>query len=225
MKKFFKICTLAFCLIFVPCILVACGGNSLEGAISSNISEYRQNFFYGSNSNYTASFTDGKREQDFVTNGTSTPLVGFGVLVVRAKDTTSDNLDFELKINEEQITGTLSKNPFDNSYVIDVEREVSAGDKVLLKINSFDQEYTQLDNLSSEWAVNHNKALNIFVEHNKENLSKYYVDNVFSGEVYIKIVADKLDEGNIYWYVLCVLTDGNVMGSLISVKTGEILQN
>ena len=205
-------------------MFVGCGGKSLEEGISEKISEYREDFFYGTSEGVSASFTDGMRESDFRTDGKSTELQDFGVLLVRTSDNTSDTLDFVLKIGETEYEGTLQKNPFDGSYVIDLNRRVESVDVITLTIPSLNTTFT-LEPLSQNWGIDSNKALNIFITNNKVNLNEYFVDGDFKGEVFIKIVADKGDIANIYWYVLCVCEDGYIFANLISVQNGEILQN
>ena len=223
MKKVIKFFFFFLCLIFVGTMFAGCDGKSLQEGISGKISEFREDFFYGSLDNVSASFTDGRRESNFRADGKSTELQDFGVLLVRANES-EDTLDFVLKINDLEYEGTLQKNPFDKSYVIDLNRRVESTDKITLSLPSLNLSF-DLECLSKDWAVDSNKALNIFTHNNKANLNEYFVDGNFNGEVFIKIVADKGNIANIYWYVLCVCEDGNIFANLISVDNGEILQN
>ena len=223
MRKFIKVFGLILCLTFIGLTLVGCG-KSVEEELSLNISEYREDFFYGSTLNMSATFTDGQRESEFVTDGKKSELQDFGVLVVRSNNDLGENPRFELKINDETYEGEMEKNPFDGSYVVDVLRRVDCEDTIVVTIPSINETIT-LECLSKDWGCDCNKALNVFIDNNKDNLNEYMSANGFEGEVYIKIVADKKDIANIYWYVLCVCQDGNVFANLISVEDGKIVQN
>ncbi len=223
MKKFIKVFGLILCFTFFGLTLVGCG-KSVEEELSLNISEYREDFFYGSSLNMTATFTDGQRESDFVTDGKKSQLQDFGVLVVRSNSDLGDKPKFQLKINDEIYEGEMERNPFDGSYVVDVLKRVNCEDTIVVTMLDLNETIT-LECLSKDWGCDCNRALNVFIENNKDNLNEYMGANGFEGEVYIKIVADKKDIANIYWYVLCVCQDGNVFASLISVENGEIVQN
>lgn len=198
--------------------LVGCN-TSLEEKISQNVSEYRQNFFIGVGEQFSATFTDGKRESEFVTNGEKTPLVDFGVIVVKTQNLSQK--DFVFKINEEEIKGTLEVNPFDNSLVVDLKRKVDKDDQLTLTI---DGESVALVCLSKDWKVDYNSAFDIFVHKNKKVLASCCSKDNFEGEIYIKLVSDKQDMSNIYYYVLCVTKKGDIIANLIDVSSGEILQ-
>lgn len=219
MKNLKKIIGILFCFLFGLIFFVGCS-NSLEENVSQCVSEYRQNFFFGQGKFFSASFTDGKREKEYIANGVKTDLTDFGVVVVRV-NSGDIGKKYLLKINDESYEGELEVNPFDMTLVVDIQRRVNENDKIFLTING---EEVELKNLSSSWEIDCNKALNIFVEHNREKLNEYSKKDKFVGEIFIKIVADKNDISNIYYFVLCVNQDGNVIANLISVKTGEIVQ-
>ena len=219
MKKLKKIIGILFCSLFCLTFFAGCS-NSLEQNISQSVSEYRQNFFFGQGRTFSASFTDGKRESEYIANGDKTDLVDFGVVVVRVNEGDIGR-KYLLKINEEVFEGEFEVNPFDMTLVVDIMRRVNSDDKIFLTING---EEVELKNLSSSWEVDCNRALNIFVEHNREELKEYSKKDEFAGEIFIKIVADKNDISNIYYFVLCICQDGKVVANLINVKNGEIVQ-
>ncbi len=216
--RLIKIYVIVLCAILCIFSLVGCGG-SLEENISQNVSEYRQNFFVGVGDKFSATFTDGMRESDFIANGEKTSLVDFGVIVIKTQDLSQKN--FILKINNEEIKGELEVNPFDNTLVVDLKRKVDKDDNLTL---DYKDESVTLVCLSKEWKIDYNNALDIFVQKNKEKLANFEKNNNFEGEIYIKIVSDKQDMSNIYYYVLCITKNGDIVANLINVATGEILQ-
>ncbi len=216
--KLIKIYTVVLCAILCIISLVGCG-TSVEENISQNVSEYRQNFFMGIGENFSATFTDGKREKDFVADGIKSPLVDFGVIVVKTDDLSQKK--FTLNIGNEKIDGEFEVNPFDNTLVFDICKTVSKDDNLELEYGG---EKISLVCLSKDWNVDYNKALDIFTHKNKERLKTFNINGSFEGEIYIKLVRDKKDMSNIYYYVLCVTRNGDIVANLIDVKTGEILQ-
>ena len=213
--KIYVVCLCALLSIFAFC---GCGV-LLEENISKNVSEYRQNFFLGLGENFSATFTDGQRESEFVANGEKTSLVDFGVIVIKGQNLSQKN--FSLTINNEKISGELEITPFDNTLVVDIKKVVDKNDQLTLEYLG---EKVTLVCLSKDWKINYNNALDIFVHKNKDTLKQYNNTNNFDGEIYIKLVSDKQDMSNIYYYVLCITKNGNVLATLIDVNNGEILQ-
>jgi len=202
--------------------LISCS-HSLEEQISSCVSEYRENYFFVKTDTFTASFTDGQRENEYVYNGIKTPMVDYGIIVVKTDATVEGELKFELSVNDEVLVGEMQRNPFDQTFVFDTEKRVSSGDNLELYLVDFDVTLT-LACLSKDWKVTCGQALTKFVSENKASLQAYVLEDSFQGEIYIKLVADRNDENNIYYYVLAVCKDGQVFGSLIDVMTGDVVQ-
>lgn len=223
MKKFVKIaCFVIF--ISAVCVFLCSCVTKFEDKINACVSEYRENYFYTKSGDISASFTDGKREKNYVYDGKSSQLVDYGVILVFVKDFAGDKLKFEMKINDEMLAGEMERNPFDKSFVFDIERKVKSTDNLALYLVDFDATLN-LENLSKSWKISCAQALTIFINANKIELKKYIVGDCFDGEIFIKIVSDKQDEDNIYFYVLAVLKDAQVFGALIDVNTGNIVQN
>lgn len=223
MKKKIKVIGWVFCCFFLCCFLLSCS-KSIHELISDSVSEFRENYFYGESGSYSASFTDGKREKDYVYNGIKTGLVDYGVLVVKIDNSQLETFAFELKINSETLVGEMERNPFDRTFVFDTTTRVSSTDTLSLYLPPIDLTIS-LTCLSKDWQMTCGKALNKFVDEKKPELQKFVSKEGFSGEIYIKLVADKIDRNNIYYYILAVCRDGTVFGSLIDVQTGEIVQN
>lgn len=222
MKKKIKFLSLVFFMIPLCLFLFSCSP-TLEEQINSCVSEYRENYFYAKTDNFIASFTDGEREKDYIYNGEKTSLVNYGIIVLKTGLMVEEKLKFELSVNGEVLVGEMGRNPFDHTFVFDTERRVSSGDSLELYLVDFDVKLTFVC-LSKDWEVNCGQALTKFVHEYKTQLQAYVTKDCFQGEVYIKLVADLSDENNIYFYVLAVCKDGQVFGSLIDVKTGNIVQ-
>ena len=211
--------------VFVSSLCLLACNKSIEEIISGQVSEYREDFFFASSDDGSVSFTDGQREIDFVTNGMPTKLVDFGVLVFKTDKDFGDSPKFKFLVNDKVYEGNFERNPFDNTYVVDLLVRVNSQDKLVFSMPEYGVNEITLQCLSKDWEISCSKALDIFCKNNSSKLQEYVDKDNFEGEIFIKIVADKKQPDNIYWYVLCVCQDGNVISNLISVTSGEIVQN
>ena len=218
MKTFFKTFLCVF-VCFLCFFTFSC--KSLEEDVSSSISETRDDFYYAKTDDYLVTFTSGKREQNYVMDGVSTSLVPYGVIVLKTSKNLGKTPSFAIKSGDKVYSGEMEINPFDGSFVADIEREIKGEDDIIFSLPSQNFE-TKLKNLSKNWEITPSKALDIFVKHKKNELNKYKKSNL-DGEIYMKIVGD--EENNTYYFVLFVGKDGNTISSLIDVNSGEILQS
>ena len=207
-------------------IVSACSNKVKTEEISINaISEYRKNLFVAKTNFCVATFTSGQREEKYIMDGKNSKLVDFGVLTLKFDNYTSLSLPkFELKINNDIFTGELEHNPYDGSFVYDIQKQVNDNDTINLYLVDYDQS-TSLSCLSRGWKVNYLQAESIFANKHKAEFNKNTIDNKLNGEIYIKIVSDDKEMKNFYWYVLLVCENGDMYASLIDVNSGEIIQN
>ena len=225
--KFIKKIILSITFIILSMFLLnACSKVNNHQELSTNVlSEYRKNLFVSRTNFCTATFTSGQREENYIMDGNNTKLVDFGVLTVKFNSYTSQSLPkFELKINNDLYAGEFEHNPYDNTFVFDIQKQVNDNDTLNLYLVDFDQS-TLMQCFSKTWKVNYKQAQNIFTEKYKTEIEGHLTDNILKGEVYIKIVSDDKELKNFYWYVLLVCQNGDMYSSLIDVNSGEILQN
>ena len=133
-----------------------------QEVIESSLSEYRKNLFAGKTNNFIATFSSGEREDSYIMDGNKTKLVNFGVLTISfiiSPDSTSPQ--FELKVNTNTYTGELERNPYDNTYVFDIETQVDDSNTLTLYLIDFD-EYITLDCWSKDGNITYKDSLNIF---------------------------------------------------------------
>ena len=222
-----------FILSFLACCIVVSGlaftgcSNKYYALAKENIAEQRQNLYVGESENLSATFMSGKREKDYVINGYNTELIDFGVVTVTLKNnniTKSDNATYSLLIGTNRYDGVMELNPFDGSYVADIKQIVNTTEGLVLdfSIGSFQEEITII-NVSENWQINHNQALEIACDELKPYL-KNMTESTFMGEVYIKIIYDnKIQENAYFWYVNFVGRGGETHSIIINPTTGEIL--
>ncbi len=213
-------------LILGVCIVLA-GCSRLYQNAQNSIAEVRQNIYTGENESMVASFMAGKREEDYVINGVSTPLIEFGVIAVSLQNVNvgyAKTGSFSLLSGKDRYSGELQLNPFDNSYVADIGKIIDTDDDISLTvtIGSFTAEVS-LQKTNVKWKLNCDDALKTACKALKSEL-KSWGKKSFDGEVYVKIIHDsKISSTDYFWYVSFVNTTGTMHSVIIHPITGEIL--
>ena len=169
MKIFKKLIllTISFCLL----LCFGCSNlKKIEGG-QQIVSEYRKNLFVGNGSCFTITFTSGEREQDYIMDGKHTKMVDFGVITIKFISIPNNfSSQFELNVNKDKFAGQLERNPYDGTYVFDIEKQVEDGASINIYLVDFD-EYVSLSCLSKNWKTTYTQAKNIFMEkYNKERI-------------------------------------------------------
>ena len=224
MRKLFFV-NLCIIVLMSSLFLFSCGSVELKNHSHTYISEYRKNLFANKTGNLLATFTSGEREKDYDLTGVKTPLVSFGVLtVIFDIDIGESTSTFELCVNDKIFTGELERNPYDGSYVYDIQEQVEDDDTITLKINELDQNL-KLVCLSASWHSTWEDAVSIFSQKYNSEIASHSKEGKFLGEIYVKIVSKTRNLENIYWYVLCVCQDGKIYSCLVDVNTNEIVQS
>lgn len=223
MKKVLAI----FSLIFVIIFTFGCD-NNLTKIVSESISEVRYNLFEIQNEQLSVFFTSGFREDPYVIDGISNAKKEFGVVTVRFLTDISDYSglpSFVLTVNDMDFDGDFELNPFDQTYVQDIETFVLDDSTISIKVlwNSFEFE-GNLTNISKNFVINYKDALKITVKEFKPQLKKMIKNHTLLGEVYIKIISDPsylLDKK--YWYVCVIGREGENYSVIIDPTTKQIL--
>lgn len=219
MKKFICCifaCLLTFC--FTGC------SNQIVILVKENMSDLRINYFSGASANMYANISCGYREQDFFYDGVSTKKLECGVLSLGFNTIYSySTISIVLNINEEEKEYVLNHSPFENLYMVDIEKILSEDDKISLRLKN-GEEIIDLINQSKDWKIQYDKAITIAVNYLKDELNKIYFNGKLNAEGYLKIIAKK-DFDNIYWYFSYYDIFGNSNNVLIDINSGQVISN
>ena len=216
-----------FVLIMINCFILT-GCNRYYNITRSSISEIRYNIFNGDSDNFNITFMSGQREKDYVVNGYNTDLIDFGIVTITIKNpnlSEPNNPTFALTIDTLRHEGVLERNPFDGTYVADIETIVDNNlPSISIKVFMGDNiEELQLTNISYDWKVSCYDALKLSCKELSQEL-KPLTQKEFLGEVYIKIIKDTIiNDGNYYWYVNFVSRNWIYHSTIINPLTSEIL--
>lgn len=220
MKLFFLfLCNI---LIFTGC------NNKYENSLKGNIAEIREFLMEGKSEEVTTSLICGKREKDYVINGYATSPIEFGVLTFKLdniKDFDVSLANFILLVGTIRYDGVLGQNPFDQTLVADIGKIVDKKENIVAKliIGEYSKEI-KLNLINKDWKVDSNRVIEIVANNYKKDLDNYFKNNIFCGEVYIKILNDAdIYKGDYYWYVSIISKKGDNISLIISPYTGEIL--
>lgn len=222
MKKKILILFLAICSL----TLVACGNKGLT--LKDYLIEERQTLYTAQDDLYTASFSSGMRENNYSFDGVKNDMVEFGIICFARTDSKTmakDHYAYTVKINEQTYTGNLQQSELDNSYSADIQVCAPAGATVSVQIDFTGYTFNkEMANTTAEFAIDHNKALDIAGKELKQSMKNLSSDKNNKMEAVMKIVKDTSTEaGHYYWYVGVVSTNGDVLGVLVDSTTGEII--
>lgn len=217
--KFATIIVLIFCcFLFVGC------SENLSNLVKENMSDLRINYFEGETELFYADLSCGYREQNFVYDGVSTPKTECGVLSVEFKKTYSYlSICVNLEIDGDTKEYVMLKSPFENKYMVDIEKIVNEKNTIILSLKNQD-DYCDLINVSKDWKIQYEDALNIGIEAFKEELKNEYSNGKFNAEGYLKVVS-KNGFDQKFWYFSFITTKNVSKSMLINVNSGKQIKN
>ena len=205
--------------------LISCGKVNYD-IFKNNLSEVRYNYFSGSVGEYLVTFTSGMREVDFKLNGVHTENVEFGILsITLPKDVEFvSSANYKLEYGNKLISGSLEQNPFDLTLIVDIGFIINDVDemKVTFKMGDITK-YITIKDVTKNFKLNYEDALNLFVESNYTQLEKFIVKGELQAEVYVKIMYDTTVDSNYYYLIRVLGRTGETLSGIINPITGELL--
>ncbi len=223
MKKF-----ISFIIVILIFITATACTDQMQLSFNNNLSEIRRNLFAGSNEHVYVTFMTGLREENYVLDGTSTKKIEFGVVafsILKSENLYLNNVKYKLIINDVPYEGELARNPYDFTYVADIQKVVEDDAVISAEIIS-DKIDCKLDltNISNDWGISYNNAINLGYKAMKSQIKNVSKTKLLDGEVYIKILYDTSKPSSEYfWYVGVVFKDGKNMSVILDINTGKVL--
>ncbi len=221
-KKIFLSLLIGICLIG----FTGCGNAKVD--LNNCLIEERNNLFTAQDELYCATFSSGKREENYALDGIVNNKTDFGIISFARLDRnpmTNDNYTYVVKINDQTFTGFLEKSTVDNSCSADLA--FAAPDTATISVQVSFTGYTfnkELMNTSNNFAVDKTTAINIANKELKNELKNLTSNKNNKIEAVMKVLKDYSagEVKNYYWYVGVVSTNGDTLGVLINALNGEV---
>lgn len=217
-----------FCFIFlIISVFAFYGCTNLSENIQDKLSEVRFNLFSCQNEYINIKFTSGFREDPYILNGKSENKKEFGIITVKFFIETSNKNSlpsFVITINGMDFDGEFELNPFDQTYVQDIETFVLDESEIQIKVTWQDFVYeSEMENFSNKFNYTHKDALNIFTKEYRKKIVDYLKNNI-EFEVYVKILNDPSINIDINYFYVCLITNtGESLSVIIDPNSGKIL--
>lgn len=226
MKKILCILSIVLCGV----VMVGCGGGSKKNETNFNnhLIEIRNNLFAGQDETLYATVCTGEREQDYALDGVVNELIPFGIVTLARLDNEALNAEqypFTLVVNGENVTGTLEKSPYDNTYSADIEQVIADDATLTLQLVVDGTNFSQdLTNVSKDFVVSKDRAITIACEELGDSIKNISKEEGTASEAFIKILKDYSGESNrYYWYVGIISPEGKTSGVLIDTNSGDVI--
>ena len=220
MKKIFGIFGVFVIVGFVIVLIAGCAG-SFSLAAQKSISEYRKNLFVAVDTDLGASFVTGKREEPYAYDGVSNELVQFGVLTVKFRQAfVGVNPSYTLYIDSFQYNGQLEFNPFDGTFVADIEKEFDDNVDVSLRLHAGGKDYDlELVCTSKDFEIDYKQAFSVAINAMQQDLQSYIKNGKLEGEIFIKFIGDNTMQLDTVYYFIYFVPKGNGEGMACMVDT------
>ena len=220
--KIFKKIALVACVLALPVLMVACTTN-MKSDVLNNTSDIRYNIFVGQADGVAVNLMCGLRENPYNYDGKSCKKTDFGVLTATLKTRPTENVHFTITIDGAAQSGVLDENPYNHTFMADIEKIVDDESAVFITIEGV-VENMQMVCVSADWAVQYGDALDIAITSLEEEIKNAYQNRKFCAECYLKIVLDQANVDNpYYWCFMILKSDGTSKSIIFDVETGEIL--
>ena len=190
------------------------GCNDLS--INNCISEITFTYFKGqdsSSSNVYASISVGEREEPYKMDGKHRKNVDFALINLILDDVSQNEVMATIDIDGTASEIMLEFNPRTSSYMADLGYAISGDSDVNLKVDNYSIDFS---NISKDFKVDYNKALEIGEKMLSENVANFSSSN-FDGEIYLKLFTM---EGSdvLYWIYTAVYENGVTYNFAINVN-------
>lgn len=191
-------------------LFVGCGKVGVENFMSECTTIY----FAGSNEDGHASISVGERENPYIKDGVHEKTCEYSLICLDIGGYYNMRLSVQVNINGRDNKVELEL--VNGTYMCDLEYKLKADDKITIKYN--DKEI-ELKNVSSEFAIDYVKAIEI----GSETLKAELAAQKDGFECYLRVLGDMNGENELFWCFTVLGRDGESKNCIIDVKDGSII--
>ena len=221
MKKYLGIAAVVVFILLFIILKLPLGASDKYNICSQILISY----FCVNNNNYFAEFSSGQREINFDYDGISNKKTDYGVFKIKLKTFTgyANNINVSVKINDKITEYILDKNPFDNSFMCDIETLINNDAKIKILVDNIDINYTELNCISNGWNVGYNKAFNVGYNNLNDYIKQKNKNNI-NCECFLTVTSKTQNNEIIcYWIFSVKSSDLKTKNILIDVNNCEII--
>lgn len=219
MKKIFILSTL-----IISSFLVFIAFSSCKKVdIKDSISEITKIYFKGESEHegINGSISVGQRENPYIVDGIHQKLCDFSLVELYINSVIEDEIYVNITINNKKTQLKLFYNSMNASYVNDLGYKLNENDEIIIE---YQDQKVVFTNISKDFFIDYNKALEIANDRLSEEIKKLYDNNIFQGECYLKILkGQREDFGKLFWYYNIFTIKGENFNVVISVENGEVV--
>ncbi len=206
----------------IVCLSVAGCGKTIENFVNDNMSEVTKTYYQGESDNFYATLSVGEREKDYIYNGQSTESVDFMLLTLTLKEDIRDKIiHVQVTSGENTVNVETEFNNLSNTYMVDLAGLIEIADSLTI---SYEGENLILLDVSKDFVIDYQKAINIACENLSDKLEACKSYNNFNAECYLRVLNQKQNNfEDLYWCFTCLNYEGESFSIIISTLDGEIM--
>ncbi len=186
------------------------------------MSEQTDVYYFGENDKFYCSISSGKREETYLMDGRSGKNVDFALVRFDlSTPRTNKILKAKVSIDEVEKDVELEINSLESEYLCDLCQHLSGAEKISIE---FEGQKQDLQNLSKDFSVDSEKALEIASKEMGDNILKVKSYNVLNAECYLSVMDKKANNfDQIYWCFTVLNVNNESFSIIISTKDGSVL--
>lgn len=219
MEKIMKKVLLSLTLLLMPVLMFGCQKSiSLEDCIS----EITKIYFSAESESVVGNISIGEREDPYIIDGTHTKNCDFSLISLKFDELLPSNqIEVDLNINNVSSKLILELNPANHFYMADLGCALKGNDVIQLTYQNFTLYF---ENISDSFVVDYNQALKIGQEALGDKIDKYYNNDNFNGEGYLKVLTKQEgDSKELFWVFTVVSSNGSKNNVVLSVSDGKVI--
>lgn len=182
-----------------------------------DLSELRDGYYTGGDSNYTITAVSGMRESDYAFDGVKSDTVDYTLVTLEPNEfLSSDVYSYQITLGDSLFAGQFTLHPFAASYSVELPINAKNADfnLSLIKNKTFVKSFDIVSLCNSD-TISYSQALDIALT----RLNKKSAASREGYELYARLVQDG---SNLNWYVRLTCPD-STLGVLLNSSSGEII--
>ncbi len=209
---------ICFMMLLLSVTLVGC---SKKLKIEDCMSEITKIYYQAKSDSVNGSICVGQREENYVIDGKHTKTCDFSLITLKFNNQQVENqINVNISVNDVEKQIVLELNPVNHTYMADLGYALGEDDKVSISYKEINLNFV---NVSKNFNINHNKAIEIAIDEFGNELNKFYRKGNFEGECYLKVLTfNSNGDEDLFWIFTIVGSDKQAKNIIININDGSI---